>query len=280
MILKDSVREKAAHLLISMCLTLLTQTTARSVTKRLSFIQSKRQDHIGISTLKHQGETFVDATDKANVFADHFSSVFTSEDITHIPTLSTKPLPSISSIQIHMDGVYQLLQNIHQHKASGPDNLPARFLKEVAYKISPILTMIFQASLDQVHCQIFGRLRRWFPFLRRVTNQTHVTVDLCLLNVFVAKFWNTIVYSSISSYEQHGFHYKRSCETQLINAVNDFAKCLNQNGQYDILLLILIKHLIRSHIIGCILSLHTTVLMEVSYCGSSPSYLVDPSMWY
>ena len=56
-----------------------------SVTKHLwSFIKSKRQDHIGISTLKHQGETFVDATDKANVFADYFSSVFTSEDIAHI----------------------------------------------------------------------------------------------------------------------------------------------------------------------------------------------------
>jgi len=92
-----------------------------SVTKRLwSFIKSKRQDHIGISTLKYQGETFVDATDKANVFADYFSSVFISEDITHIPTLSKEPLPllSISLIQIHLDGVYQLLQNIQQHKAS------------------------------------------------------------------------------------------------------------------------------------------------------------------
>ena len=40
-------------------------------------------------TLKYQGETFVDAVDKANIFADSFSSVFTSEDVTHIPTLTT-----------------------------------------------------------------------------------------------------------------------------------------------------------------------------------------------
>jgi len=46
-----------------------------------------------------------------------------------------------------VDGVYQLLQNIQQHKASGPDNLPAWFLKEVAYEISPILTMIFRSGL-------------------------------------------------------------------------------------------------------------------------------------
>jgi len=29
----------------------------------------------------------VDAADKANLFADYFSSIFTSEDITHFPTL-------------------------------------------------------------------------------------------------------------------------------------------------------------------------------------------------
>ena len=74
----------------------------------------------------------------------YFSSVFTKEDIAHIPTLSTDP-----GMSPHVDGIYQLLSNIQQHKASGPDNLPARFLKEVANEISPTLSLIFQASLDQ-----------------------------------------------------------------------------------------------------------------------------------
>ena len=102
-----------------------------TVTKHLwSFIKNKRQDSFGVGTLKHQGETFVDATDKANLLADYFSSVFTNEDVTHFPTLSTDPTPSIPPIQIHVDGIYQLLLNIQQHKAPGPDNLPARFLKK------------------------------------------------------------------------------------------------------------------------------------------------------
>jgi len=70
-----------------------------TITKCLwSFIKSKRQDHVGISTLKHQGETFVDVADKANLLVDYFSSVFTSEDTTHFPTLPTAPTPSISPI--------------------------------------------------------------------------------------------------------------------------------------------------------------------------------------
>ena len=45
--------------------------------------------------------------------------------------------------------VAQLLSNIKVNKASGPDNLQARLLQEVALEISPALTVIFQASLEQ-----------------------------------------------------------------------------------------------------------------------------------
>ena len=110
------------------------------ITKRLwSFIKNKRQGNVGMSTLKHEGRTYVDAKEKVNLLADYFSNVFTNEDVSNIPTLSTNPTPSISSIQVHVDSVYQLLSHIQQYKASGPDNLPACFLKEVAYEISPVL---------------------------------------------------------------------------------------------------------------------------------------------
>ena len=91
----------------------------------------------------------MDATKKANLLAECISSVFTNEDVSNIPKLSTNPTPSISSIQVHVDGIYQLLSNIQQHKASRSDNIPARFLNKVAYEIPPVLSVIFQASLDQ-----------------------------------------------------------------------------------------------------------------------------------
>ena len=36
---------------------------------------------------------------------------------------------------------------------------------------------------------------------------------------------------------QHGFREKRSCETQLIGTIQDWAECLNRSGQTDVLLL-------------------------------------------
>ena len=42
---------------------------------------------------------------------------------------------------------------------------------------------------------------------------------------------------NILSDHQHGFRKRRSCETPLIQAVDDLAKCLNEGGQIDAVLL-------------------------------------------
>ena len=217
------------------------------ITKRLwFFIKNKRQDNVSVSTLKHEGRTYVDATEKANLLADYFSSVFTNEDVSNIPTLSTNPIPSISSIRVHVDDVYQLLSNIQQHKASGPDNLPARFLREVAYEISPVLSVIFQASLDQGVLPSIWKTAKVVPIHKKGIKSDPCNYRPVSLTCICCKILEHIVYSSISDHlasfnilcnEQHGFCNKRSCETQLITTVNDFAKCLNQKGQCDVLLL-------------------------------------------
>ena len=46
------------------------------------------------------------------------------------------------------EGVRKLLQKSNPGKASGPDMLLARFLKECSEELSPILTTIFNKSLQ------------------------------------------------------------------------------------------------------------------------------------
>ena len=45
----------------------------------------------------------------------------------------------------------RLLAELQSHKAHGPDEIPARLLKETAYNMAPILTLIYKASLHQHH---------------------------------------------------------------------------------------------------------------------------------
>ena len=82
----------------------------------------------------------------------YFLSVFTHDNASSsLPRMSGPPLPDVSPITIHHEGVVQLLLNMQPNKASGPDNLPTRFLKEAANQIVSALTIVFQACLDQGH---------------------------------------------------------------------------------------------------------------------------------
>ena len=58
-------------------------------------------------------------------------------------------MPSIDDINITEAGVCKLLTQINVFKSTGPDDISARFLKEVAKEISPALMLLFNASLEQ-----------------------------------------------------------------------------------------------------------------------------------
>ena len=72
-------------------------------TKKLwSCIKSKKLDHTGVSTLKHQGCTYSNPQEKADLLAGYFSSVFTQEDTSHIPDLDDASFPSMFQISVHI----------------------------------------------------------------------------------------------------------------------------------------------------------------------------------
>ena len=45
-------------------------------------------------------------------------------------------------------GVHKLLSDLKTHKATGPDSKPAYVLKSAADQLAPILTRLYQYSLD------------------------------------------------------------------------------------------------------------------------------------
>ena len=120
-----------------------------NVSKKMwSYIKSKKTDYCGIAPLQQNGTTYTDSKDKATILNNYFASIFVSED-GPMPTLADNSYPDISPLLINNEGVTALLLNLKDHKASGPDEIPTTLLKRLAIEISPVLTMIFQASLHQ-----------------------------------------------------------------------------------------------------------------------------------
>ena len=102
------------------------------------FIKAKRLDSSGTSPLTYNSRTISDNKGKARILNTQFKSVFTSENLSNLPSMGKSPFPEVQHIKISVDGVCKLLKNINITKATGPNSIPARFLKEMAEEISPI----------------------------------------------------------------------------------------------------------------------------------------------
>ena len=102
-----------------------------------------------MSSLKNNGLTYSDAQDKANILNSQFSSAFTTEDLTHMPTLPASSTPFMSPITVTVNAVIKLLNGLKPHKAGGPDKIPSCLMKLAANELAPGLTKIFQLSLDR-----------------------------------------------------------------------------------------------------------------------------------
>ena len=112
-----------------------------------SFVKSLQKDNSGVASLKDQGKIHADPVDKGNILNRQYESVFTKRKDEDTPVLQGNPYPEMPNIMISQEGVLKLLKKINPHKASGPDMIPARILKNLSDVIAPILTIIFQRTL-------------------------------------------------------------------------------------------------------------------------------------
>ena len=85
-------------------------------------------------------------------------------------------------------------------KSHGPDNLPACFLKEVSSEITPALTLIFQASLDQSTLPEVWRQAIVVIVFKKGRHTDPCNYSPISLTCICTKILEHIVYSSISKH--------------------------------------------------------------------------------
>ena len=69
-------------------------------------------------------------------------NMFTEVDMDNLPDLGISPTPEMNKITINTEGAQNLLQHLKRNKATGSDDIPAKFLKEVSIEISPLISII------------------------------------------------------------------------------------------------------------------------------------------
>ena len=198
-----------------------------------SFIKSTGNDSSGISPLRHQGVVHSDATSKANILAEHFSSVYTHEQPGPLPNKGPSPYSSMPGIIISATGIQHILSNLKPHKAAGPDTtLPPTVLKELSHQSLPILEIIFNKSLQtgqvpndwkEVNvAPIFKKGDKHNPCYYRPISLTCI-ISKCMEHILVSNIMQHLDSNTILYALQHGFRKNLSCDTQLLSLFQDLS---------------------------------------------------------
>ena len=213
-----------------------------------SHISSKRCDNNGVAPLcGPRGAIYTGSKDKANILNQQFCLVYNKEeDPSSLPDLGTSSFPRIGRIEVTTNGVIKLLKKINPHKATGPDNIPACLLKELADSLGPMLTILYQASLDSgilptiwkaaTVAPIFKKGDRNNPSNYRPISLTGICCKL-LEHIIHGSMMHHFDFCNILTDFQHGFRKARSCESQLIITVDHTANNLDDGLQTDLILL-------------------------------------------
>ena len=209
-----------------------TLTSEPNGSKRLgALIKSKQHDHLGVAPLKEGNIIYCDPIQKANIIYRQFISVYADDTKTSIPDLGPSQYSSMEDITVSCKGVVKLLKNLKPHNAAGPYDIPPLLLREAADEIATTITLLFQASLNQGNTPSTWRKALVVPTIRKGSKSDAGNYRPISLTSVLCKLCEHILHSTILTHlanhkilsdAQHGLRKRRSCDNQLLLALNDF----------------------------------------------------------
>ena len=103
----------------------------------------------------------------ANIFNNYFVSVYTSEDVSSIPSFHLEhEVPTIDDVEVTPAIVLHKLENIDANKSSGPDSWPLLLLRETALQLSSPVYCLESHSVVDIFLA-FGNMLMSHQFTRR-----------------------------------------------------------------------------------------------------------------
>ena len=200
---------------------------------------------MGVSLLKRNGQLHSDSTTKCDILADQFKSVFTKDaNDTHRATKLYGPsYPQMPEFIIQEQGVRKLLAGVKSSKASGPDEIPCRLLRELLDELAPVFMRLFKQTYSSGKLPSPWTAAWTSPIFRKGTRSDASNYRPILLTCVACKLFEHILCSHIRAHldahwiltpVNHGFHSKHSCESQLLITCHDIYQRLDRREQIDI----------------------------------------------
>ena len=175
-----------------------------------------------------------------------FVSVFSQDTGAPFPDLGPSSHADLPPIHISPEGVCKLLSKILPLKDAGSDEIHARVLRELHSPLAPVLSDLFQQSVDtgevledwkEANVAPVFKIgdRNWASNYRPIS----LTSIVCKLleHIVASHTMNHLEQRNALYTLQHGFRKRRSCETQLLSLYQDLTQARDNKIQTDIVVM-------------------------------------------
>ena len=190
------------------------------------YANSKRKCKIKIGDLTADNGSIIDSDEnKVDLLNSFFTSVFTKEDLSNMPTFHDRIKQKesfLTNIDFSKEDVKKILHSLDISKSPGPDNFHPRILKELSNELSEPLFLLFSKSLidgvlpkiwkDAHVTPVYKKGEKCSPGNYRPISLASVickTLEKLIRNAIV----DHMEKNSLFNKSQHGFLKTRSCMT-------------------------------------------------------------------
>lgn len=204
-----------------------------------SYVNSMRKCKNSIpKSMKYKAKSSSNDKDTADLFADHFSSVYNKSQTPSV-TPNT-PDQTLDQLHISAGDLLNIINDMDDKMNIGPDLIPAFILKRTTSAISPPILKILQQSL-LIGYMPYELKKSFITPVFKSGNENDISNyrPITILNT-ISKIIDKFVASKISDFalgklaqEQHGFIKGRSTETNLLVFCDKIFQSLKSSDQTD-----------------------------------------------
>ena len=209
-----------------------------------SHMRQKKSRHASLPPLQSNGVTFTSAQDKAQLFSQHFSSVFIQDDGKYhwLPLFTPRILDEIDFSPAR---VSLAIKSAKPKLSTGPDGTNTYLIKKLALALAYPLSLLFTLAFATSHFPQQWSLSTTTPLFKGKGSPTKCDnyrgiakiSSLCKImeSIISHQLSHFLESNNILSDSQFGFRPRRSTTGQVLTCLDDWSQSLAAGQSLDVI---------------------------------------------
>ena len=212
-----------------------------------SYLRTKTSNKETVGPLKDGNEFTTDDEKMANILNNFFSSVFTTENMSNLPSpMTTCTGTPLTNTNIEQEKIEAKITKLNSSSSPGPDKLCPRLLQGISDIISIPLAIIYRKSLDEGVVPQEWKRAHVTPIFKKGDKSSAGNYRPISLTCILCKIMESLIRDAIIQHltsnniilpSQHGFMQRKSCMTNLLEYLEVLTKLVDEGHSIDVVYL-------------------------------------------